>query len=166
MARVAPAAESFWAMPHAMDRLLASPNTTAVLPDRLIMLFPVPPRLAYGVGSCRANRFLGYQVEFGASAAQVHQLNLAGGPAEEAGAEALELVDGIGGEAVDLRLDDGWMRSRRTGSRLRLSRLDVAPAIDEASRRFGGRFCGVDYGDAARGGALDQGAQQRIVCAA
>ena len=38
MASVAPAACSFWAMPHAMERLLASPKTTAVLPAKSIML--------------------------------------------------------------------------------------------------------------------------------
>ena len=38
MARVAPASWSFWAMPQAMERLLASPKTTAVLPAKLIML--------------------------------------------------------------------------------------------------------------------------------
>src|ERR1039458_4322082 len=38
MARVAPASWSFWAMPHAMERLLANPKTTAVLPAKLIML--------------------------------------------------------------------------------------------------------------------------------
>src|SRR5271157_524773 len=37
MARVAPASCSFWAMPQAMERLLASPKTTAVLPARSIM---------------------------------------------------------------------------------------------------------------------------------
>jgi hypothetical protein len=30
-------------MPQAMERLLASPKTTAVLPARLIMLFFLPP---------------------------------------------------------------------------------------------------------------------------
>src|SRR5581483_12472403 len=39
MARLAPAACSFCAMPQAMERLLASPNTTAVLPARSIILF-------------------------------------------------------------------------------------------------------------------------------
>src|SRR6266568_2133309 len=38
MARVAPAVCSFWAMPQAMERLLASPKTTAVLPAKSIML--------------------------------------------------------------------------------------------------------------------------------
>src|SRR5258706_14717989 len=38
MARVAPASESFWAMPQAMLRLLARPKTTATLPLRSIML--------------------------------------------------------------------------------------------------------------------------------
>src|SRR5208337_733055 len=38
MARVAPASCSLWAIPQAIERLLASPKTTAVLPARLIML--------------------------------------------------------------------------------------------------------------------------------
>jgi hypothetical protein len=38
MARVAPASDSFWAMPQAMLRLLARPKTTATLPFRSIMM--------------------------------------------------------------------------------------------------------------------------------
>ena len=44
MARVAPASESFWAMPQAMLRLLARPKTTATLPVRSIMLERIPFR--------------------------------------------------------------------------------------------------------------------------
>src|SRR5437868_11829319 len=42
MARVAPASESFWAMPQAMLRLLARPKTTATLPLRSIIVERVP----------------------------------------------------------------------------------------------------------------------------
>src|SRR5580658_7973642 len=56
MARVAPAWWSLWAMPQAMERLLASPKTTAVLPARLIMLSLVlhgPARWARGRATFR-----------------------------------------------------------------------------------------------------------------
>src|SRR6266566_667730 len=48
MARVAPASDSFWAMPQAMLRLLARPKTTATLPLRSIIVERVPFR--YGTG--------------------------------------------------------------------------------------------------------------------
>src|SRR5450631_1120417 len=59
MANVAPAACSFWAIPQAIERLLASPKTTAVLPAKLIML------AFFLQGQCtgehRAHRLLEYQ---------------------------------------------------------------------------------------------------------
>src|ERR1700722_16765248 len=42
MARVAPASDSFWAIPPAMLRLLARPKTTATLPLRSIMKKRIP----------------------------------------------------------------------------------------------------------------------------
>src|SRR5271157_1454065 len=110
MARVAPAACSFWAMPQAMERLLASPNTTAVLPARLIMLsfFLHGPcsglvRLLRGMPDQPIHR-ISANISRRASSAQIDQLDLAGRAAQEAGAEALEFVDGVGSEAANLEL--------------------------------------------------------------
>src|ERR1035438_1088329 len=67
MASVAPAACSFWAMPQAMERLFASPKTTAVLPAKSIMLvlFLEGPREERR--SCWRYQSLGYQSALGAS---------------------------------------------------------------------------------------------------
>jgi len=55
-------------------------------------------------------------------------LNLACGPAEEARAEALKFVDGVGGEAVDF---EGAIGARRQSR---------CTAIDKSSRSFGSGF--------------------------
>src|SRR5215469_2954969 len=51
MARVAPASESFWAIPQAILRLLARPKTTATLPFRSIMCAGFSPVVSVGKDS-------------------------------------------------------------------------------------------------------------------
>ena len=87
------------------------------------------------------------------SAAEVNQFDFAGGAAEKAGAEALELLNGIGSEATDLVL-----RGRR-------SFLRSLPA-EEAHGGVGSGFGGVDNLHASRDRSIQERAQQRIVGAA
>ncbi len=77
------------------------------------------------------------------------------GAAEEAGAEALEFFDGVGGEAADLcRLvivgGAAWFGA----------------AVDEARGGFGGGFGGVDDLHAGGDGLFDERAQKGVVGAA
>lgn len=78
-----------------------------------------------------------------------------GGPAKETRTEPLELVDGVGGEAMDL----GWL----TGI---ITELSLSSAVDQANSRIRCGLGRVDDGDASRGGALDERAQQRVMGAA
>src|ERR1700756_1755327 len=98
MASVAPAACSFWAMPQAMERLLASPKTTAVLPAKSIIFSCF---LQVGVRGVEGQPFLRISAVFGASAAQVDQFNVADGTLEKARTEALEFIHRVGCEAAD-----------------------------------------------------------------
>src|SRR5579863_7801570 len=91
MASRAPAACSFCAMPQAMERLLARPKTTAVLPARLIM--PVVPSVL--------RPLLRIPVAI-ASAAEIDEFDPAHGAAEKTRAQALKLLDRVGGKAADL----------------------------------------------------------------
>src|SRR5579863_6062610 len=65
MASVAPAACNFCAMPQAMERLLASPKTTAVLPAKSIILLLFLQVLKQGI-QLRPHRFLEYQPDYSA----------------------------------------------------------------------------------------------------
>ena len=79
-------------MPQAMERLLASPKTTAVLPARSIILafFLQGPRFGK-TDTYRLNRI---------SASEVDKLNISDGPAKKAGTKALKLLNRIRGEAA------------------------------------------------------------------
>ena len=78
-----------------------------------------------------------------------------GGPTKEARTKTFELVDRVGGEAVDLGGLTSILRNR--GCR---------PAVDKKSGSLGSGLGGVDYGNATGRRAFDQGAQQRVVGAA
>src|ERR1035441_4023774 len=164
MARVAPAWCNLWAIPQAMERLLASPKTTAVLPARLIMLALVlqGPRTGL-IWDCRGGMpdppIPRISVTKRISAAQVDEFDLAGGLTEEAGAEALEFLDGIGGEAGYLRGRDLRGRDLR-GRDLRGGRGELADG------GLGGGFGGVDDRHAGGHGAGDERPQQRGMGAA
>src|SRR5258708_17703632 len=100
MARVAPAAWGFWAMPQAMERLLASPKTTAVLPARLIMLScSSTARVQFGKMPGRPSSRL--TVTFRDSAAEVDEFDSADGATKETGAEAFKLFYRVAGEPSD-----------------------------------------------------------------
>src|SRR6516225_7550334 len=100
MARAAPAACSFWAMPQAMERLLASPKTTAVLPARSIIAFCF---LRVRCGDVDGQPFLRISAVSGASAAQVDQFDFTHRTLEKARSEAPEFIYGIGGETANGR---------------------------------------------------------------
>src|ERR1700733_4157251 len=109
MASVAPAACSFRAMPQAIERLLASPKTTAVLPARLIILLlflqisPSGPR-AMDRATEPLHRISASRVTtcLRVSPAQVDKFHFAYGPLQEPRAKAFELFHRIGGEAANL----------------------------------------------------------------
>src|SRR5580658_144078 len=123
MASVAPAACSFCAMPQAMERLLASPKTTAILPERSIMMgsflhYPRGERADsasafLGSHPCDRKTWKGWGTEIfrlGASepsnrlsAAQVDQFHLANWPPKKTRPQPFEFFNRVGREATDLR---------------------------------------------------------------
>src|ERR1039457_2717571 len=146
MARVAPASWSFWAMPQAMERLLASPKTTAVLPAKSIMLIlflggpcsglcgevPGPPHFRISAGA----RPL---------APKVDQIDGADRAAEEAWAEALDLFDGVGSEEPEDWMDWCWV-------------WRGAEVLAQMHDKFVGRgFGGIDDPHAWWNNAFDEG---------
>src|ERR1039458_1528731 len=111
MARVAPASWSFWAMPHAMERLFASPKTTAVLPAKLIMLLRTL-QISNSKGETAESppafripeRFSFADAKRGSSAepdlpAKIDQLNMPDRAPEEPRAQALEFLNRVSGKA-------------------------------------------------------------------
>src|ERR1035438_5420738 len=145
MARVAPASWSFWAIPQAMERLLASPKTTAVLPARLIMLSFILQGPGKGERDQPNNRISAGK---GISAAEVDKLDAADGAAKKAGAEALEFLDGVGGETIEdgVRGVDGVS--------------GVEAGTETAQGDLSGGFGGVDDTHSCRCGLLDQRAEE------
>src|ERR1035438_619923 len=153
MAMVAPASCSFWAMPQAMERLLASPKTTAVLPARLIILafFLQGPR--FGEAEPTGLKNISYKEDIVYPAAHIDQFDLASGLVEKAGAEALKFLDGISGKAADLDL-----RGRRM--------FFCVLQVEEERGSLGGGLGGIDDVHSGGNGAFNQRAQQRVVRAA
>src|SRR5277367_1295866 len=108
MASVAPASCSFWAMPQAMERLLASPKTTAVLPAKLIMLCRFlrnsgskgktaePPPCVRISERISAPELRSPQCATAVSAAEVDQFNMSHRPAQELRPQPFEFLHGIG----------------------------------------------------------------------
>ncbi len=101
------------------------------------------------------HRSLEYQ-PVAVSAAEIDELDLADGAAEEAGAEALEFFHRVGGEAGDLWLALQVLQMRAAS----------ALAVDEMDGGVGGGFGGVDDAHAGGDGALDERAQKRVMGAA
>ena len=80
-------------------------------------------------------------------------MDVAYGAAEEAGAEALEFFDGVGGEAAEARI--GWSLS--------VVPRGLARPLMRRAAVVGGGFGGVDDLHAGRDGSFDERAQERVV---